>query len=81
MSIWLVLRHPIHTLNSFGPIRASKQMLYETIHTTNTNLIRAEVYDGEVLPLTKVSRNEMGAYLCIGMDIMMIKFNISDSFH
>ncbi|XP_053955130.1 lachesin [Anastrepha ludens] len=23
------------------------------------------VYDGEVLPLTKVSRNEMGAYLCI----------------
>lgn len=22
------------------------------------------VYDGEVLPLTKVSRNEMGAYLC-----------------
>lgn len=25
----------------------------------------AMVYDGEVLPLTKVSRNEMGAYLCI----------------
>ncbi|XP_018786134.1 PREDICTED: lachesin [Bactrocera latifrons] len=23
------------------------------------------VYDGEVLPLTKISRNEMGAYLCI----------------
>lgn len=23
------------------------------------------VYDGEILPLTKVSRNEMGAYLCI----------------
>lgn len=23
------------------------------------------VYDGEVLPLSKVSRNEMGAYLCI----------------
>lgn len=23
------------------------------------------VYDGDVLPLTKVSRNEMGAYLCI----------------
>lgn len=23
------------------------------------------VYDGEVLHLTKVSRNEMGAYLCI----------------
>lgn len=27
--------------------------------------IAAMVYDGEVLPLTKVSRNEMGAYLCI----------------
>lgn len=25
----------------------------------------AMVYDGEVLPLSKVSRNEMGAYLCI----------------
>jgi hypothetical protein len=23
------------------------------------------VYDGEILHLTKVSRNEMGAYLCI----------------
>jgi len=23
------------------------------------------VYDGDVLPLSKVSRNEMGAYLCI----------------
>lgn len=23
------------------------------------------VYDGEILPLSKVSRNEMGAYLCI----------------
>ncbi|XP_055388029.1 lachesin [Condylostylus longicornis] len=26
---------------------------------------KVQVWDGEVLPLTKVSRNEMGAYLCI----------------
>lgn len=32
----------------------------EKYHVTNS-----AVYDGEVLPLTKVSRNEMGAYLCI----------------
>lgn len=31
----------------------------------NTTTTTAMVYDGEVLPLTKVSRNEMGAYLCI----------------
>lgn len=31
----------------------------------NQHCTAAMVYDGEVLPLTKVSRNEMGAYLCI----------------
>lgn len=31
---------------------------------TITTTTSTAVYDGEVLPLTKVSRNEMGAYLC-----------------
>lgn len=38
----------------------NKHTSYEKYHVTKT-----AVYDGEVLPLTKVSRNEMGAYLCI----------------
>lgn len=32
--------------------------------TITITTITTAVYDGEVLPLTKVSRNEMGAYLC-----------------
>lgn len=32
---------------------------------THTHTLAVLVYDGDVLPLTKVSRNEMGAYLCI----------------
>lgn len=45
----------------FLPANIKNQKITSTTTTTTAVL----VYDGDVLPLTKVSRNEMGAYLCI----------------
>lgn len=43
-------------------------------------LFAVMVYDGEILHLSKVSRNEMGAYLCIGNIIIFYHYYCSSLF-
>lgn len=48
-----------------GADTSFRQTLNTHTHGPRTYTHAVLVYDGDVLPLTKVSRNEMGAYLCI----------------
>lgn len=56
-SPWICLR-----LNT--EINHHQQHLQLPLPFVSPTITTTAVYDGEVLPLTKVSRNEMGAYLC-----------------
>lgn len=63
--------------NEFGFIHFSITFLIKIVHSPHSGLFTVTEWDGEVLEVARISRLDMGSYLCIGQSNIQFYRNIS----